>query len=65
MHGDIITKRAKINPCVKIGKNLKAIIPSSKWAPLKLGKVANEEIQIDFGGPIYNEKKKKFIFSYS
>ena len=34
MHMDIITKTAKCNPCVKIGKNLKSIIPANKWAPL-------------------------------
>ena len=60
MHRDIVTKTAKCNHCVKIGNNLKSLIPSSKWAPLKLPwyqrKVPNEEIQIDFGGPIYNEK---------
>ena len=62
MHRDIITKTAKCNPCVKIGKNLKSIIPANKWAPLKLCKVPNEEIQIDFGGPIYNEKNQEIYF---
>ena len=63
MHRDIATKTAKCNPCVKIGKNLKPIIPAKKWAPLKLCKVPNEEIQIDFGGPIYNGKKSRDLFS--
>ena len=62
MHRDIVTKTAKCNLCVKIGKNLKCIIPASKWAPLKLCKVPNEEIQIDFGGPIYNEKNQDVYF---
>ena len=62
MHRDIATKTAKCNPCVKIGKNLKPIIPANKWAPLKLCKVPNEEIQIDFGGPIYNEKNQEIYF---
>ena len=62
MHRDIITQTAKYNPCLKIGKNLKSIILSSKWAPLKLCKVQNEEIQIDFGGPIYNENSQKIYF---
>ena len=65
MHRDIATKTAKCNPCVKIGKNLKPIIPANKWEPIKLCKIPNEEkfqIQIDFGGPIYNEKIKRFIF---
>ena len=69
MHRDIVTKTAKCNPCVKIGKNLKSLIPSSKWAPLKLPwyqcKVPNEvpnEIQIDVGGPIDNEKNQEVYF---
>ena len=62
MHRDIITKTAKCNPCIKIGKNLKSIVPARKWAPLKLSKVPNEEIQIDFGGPIYNKKNQEFYF---
>ena len=52
IHRDIFTEMAKCNPCAKIGENLKSIIPSSKWAPLKLCKVPDEEIQIDFGGTI-------------
>ena len=62
MHRDIATKTAKCSPCVKIGKNLKSIIPANKWAPLKLCKVPNEEIQIDFGGPTYNEKNQEIYF---
>ena len=62
MHRDIITKTANCNPCVKIGKILKYIIPANKWAPLKLCKVPNEEIQFDFGGPIYNEKNHEIDF---
>ena len=62
MHRDIITKTAKCNPCVKIGKNLKSIILANKWAQLKLCKVPNEELQIDFGGLIYNEKNQEIYF---
>ena len=62
MHRDIATKTAKCNPCVKIGKNLKPIIPANKWASLKLCKVPNEEIQIDVGGPIYKEQNQEIYF---
>ena len=55
MHRDIVTKTAKCNPCA-------FIIPASKWAPLNLCKVRNKEIQIDFGGPIYNEKNQEVHF---
>ena len=33
MHRDLLSKTAQCNPCIKIGKNLKSIIPYSKWAP--------------------------------
>ena len=62
MHRDIVTKTAKCNPCVKIGRNLKSIIPASKWAPLKLFKVPNEETQFDFCGPIYDKKNQAVYF---
>ena len=62
MHRDIATKTAKCNPCVKIEKNLKSIILANKWASLKLSKVPNEGIQIDFGGPYYNEKNQEIYF---
>ena len=35
MHRDIITKTAKGNLCVKIGKNLKSVIPASKMGSAK------------------------------
>ena len=62
MHRDIVTKTAKCNPCVKIGKNLESIIPANKWAPLKLCKIPNGEIQIDFEGSIFNEKNQEIYF---
>ena len=55
-------KTAVCNPCIKIVKKLKSIFPASKWVPLKLCKVPNEEIQIEFGGPIYNEKSQEVSF---
>ena len=42
--------------------NLKPIIPKSKWHPHKLCQEPNEEIQIDIGGPILNEKEKEIYF---
>ena len=47
MHREIISKTAKCNPCVKIAKYLKFIIPANKCVPLKFCKVPNEEIQIE------------------
>ena len=62
MHRDLLSKTARCDPCVKIGKNLKSIIPSSKWAPLKLCKVPNDENKIEFGGPIHSEKNQEVYF---
>ena len=56
MHREILNKAATCKPCTDIGKNLKPVIPASKWKPLLPCTEPNEEIQIDFGGPITNEK---------
>ena len=49
-------KDLKRRPRAKTGKNLKPVIQSTCRPLIKPCKKANEEIQIDFGGPIYNEK---------
>ena len=56
MHREILKKTAQCKPCTDIGKNLKSLVPASKWKPLVNCSEPNEEIQIDFGGPITNEK---------
>ena len=62
MHREILAKASDCVPCTDIGKNLKPIIPKSKWYPHKACQEPNEEIQIDFGGPITNEKDKDIYF---
>ena len=62
MHREILAKTSDCVPCTDIGKNLKPIIPKSKWHPHKACQEPNEEIQIDFGGPIINDKDKDFYF---
>ena len=56
MHQEILNKAAQCKACTKIGKNLKPVVPASKWQPLLNRSEPNEETQIDFGGPITNEK---------
>ena len=56
IHRDILAKAGECKACMKIGKNLKSVILHRKWAPLPKFSEPNEEIQIDFGGPILNEK---------
>ena len=48
---EILNKAAQCRPCTYIGKNLKPVIPASKWQPLQNCSETNEEIQLDFGGP--------------
>ena len=62
MHREILAKTSDCVPCTEIGKNLKPVIPISKWHPHKVGQEPNMEIQIDFGGPILNGKDKENFF---
>ena len=62
MHREILAKTYDCVPCTVIGKNLKPVIPKYKWHPHNLCHEPNEEIQIDFGGPILNEKDKEIYF---
>ena len=62
MHREILAKTSDCVPCTDIGKNLKPIIPKSKWFPHKACQEPNEEIQIDFGGPILNDQDKDIYF---
>ena len=62
MHTEILAKTSDCAPCTEICKNLKPIIPKSKWHPHKACQEPNEEIQIDFGCPIINDKDKDIYF---
>ena len=56
MHREILNKAAQCKLCTEIGKNLKPVIPASKWKPLLNCSEHNEEIQLNFGGPITSAK---------
>ena len=62
MHREIFSKTSDCVPCTDLGKNLKPIIPKSKWHPHKACQEPKEEIQIDFGGPIINDQDKDIYF---
>ena len=62
MHRETLAKISDCVPCTEIAKNLKPVIPKSKWHPHKVCQEPIEEIQIDFGGPILNEKDKEIYF---
>ena len=61
---EIVTLTQNCQPCIKIGKNLKPIIPKSKVAHLPPLHEPNDEIQLDFTGPITDdEHKDSYILS--
>ena len=62
MHREVLNKAAQCKPCTDIGKNLKPVVPASKWKPLLNCSEPNEEIQIDFSGPNTNEKNQDIHF---
>ena len=59
---DLINKLKTCRPCTEFGKNLKSIIPTTKWSPMKPWVEPNEEIQIDFGGPILDGQGREVYF---
>ena len=62
MHREILAKASDCVPCTDNGKDSNPIIPKPKWYPHKACQEPNEEIQIDFRGPITNEKDKDIYF---
>ena len=56
IHRDILAKASECKACTDIGKNLKSVISHRKWTPLPKCSEPNDEIQLDFGGPILIEK---------
>ena len=60
-----MAKVSECRACTEIGKNLKPVIPHSKWSPLPKCIEPNDEIQIGFYGPIINEKGMEQFFNTS
>ena len=59
---DLINNAKTSRPCTEFGKNLKSIIPKTKWSPIKPCVEPNEEIQIEFGGPILDGQGREVYF---
>ena len=55
MNRELIVKAAECNPCTVIGKNLKSVIPAKQFHPHIPCVEPNQEIQIDFRGPILDQ----------
>ena len=47
----------KCKQCTTTGKNLKAIIPRHKYVDLPTLSEPNEQVQLDFAGPITHDNK--------
>ena len=56
MNGDLLVRAIECKSCTAIGKNLKSTIPAKQFQAHKPCKVPNQQIQIDFAGPIDKEK---------
>ena len=56
MNRDLLVRATECKPCTAIGKNLKSIILAKQFQAHKPCTVPNQPIQIDFAGPINNEK---------
>ena len=62
MHRELIVKATECKPCTVIGKNLKPVIPAKQFHPHVPCVEPNQEIQTDFGGPIFDEKGTEIYF---
>ena len=54
---DLLVKAIECKSCTAICKNLKPVIPAKQFKAYSPCIVPNQEIQIDFAGPINNEKE--------
>ena len=57
LNRDLLVKAIECKSCTAIGKNLKPVIPAKQFKAHTPCIVPNQEIQIDFAGPINNEKE--------
>ena len=62
MNPELIVKAMECNPCTALGKNLKSVITAKQFRPHKPCVEPKPEIQIDFGGPIFDKKGKEVYF---
>ena len=60
MHREL--KATECKTCTVIGKNLKSVIPAKQYYPHISCVEPNQEVQIDFGGSIFDEKGNENYF---
>ena len=56
MNREFIVRSTECNSCTAFGRNLKSVIHVKQFHPYISCAEPNQEIDIDFSGPIYNEK---------
>ena len=59
---EIIVKATECKPCTAIGKNLKSVIPAKQFKPHIPCVDPNQELQIVFVGPFFDEKGNEVYF---
>ena len=62
MNRELIVKATECKPCRVTGKNLKSVIPAKQFLPHVSCGESNQKIQIDFGGPSFDEKGNEIYF---
>ena len=62
MHRELIVKATNYKPCTVIGKILKSVIAAKQFNPHIPCVEPNQEIQIDFRGPIFDERGNEVYF---
>ena len=60
IHRDVVALAQRCKQCTKTGKNLKPIIPKNKHTSLSTLSEPNDEIQMDFAGPITNNNRDTY-----
>ena len=59
MHKDIVNLVEECRSCTRYGKNVKYFIPKNESKPLPLLTQPGQELQLDYAGPLEDEKGKK------
>ena len=61
-HRELFVKPIESKPCTVIGKNLTSVIPAKQFHPHIPCAEPNQEIPIDFGGQVFDEKVNYVYF---
>ena len=62
MNRELIVKATECKPCTAIGENLKSVTPAKEFRPHIPCVEPNQEMQMDFVGPIFDEKGAEVYF---